>query len=70
LRAASFRIAPAAPMPLRISIRSPVTGKELLVLTETPDGKLDVQGDEANWTEAAKQFIVGLTSVARQTRGY
>jgi hypothetical protein len=52
-------------VPKRVNIRIVGSeGQELLAITETPEGRLDVTGDEANWTEAARRFIDGLREMA------
>ena len=53
----------ATPKPLRIQIMAS-DGRELLSLTETPDGKLDVTGDPADYTEAAQRFIDEMTRLS------
>ena len=40
-------------------------GQELLAIVETEDGKLDVLGDPANWTEAAGLFVQELANAAQ-----
>ena len=53
----------ATPKPLDITIAGS-RDQVFLHIRELPDGRLDVEGDPADFTEAAEVFLTALTDVA------
>jgi hypothetical protein len=60
------RLAPPPPRQLAIL---DAAGAELAAFTVGDDGRLDVTGDEARWTEAAARFIAGVRDLLAMEDG-